>query len=101
MKLIYNVTIKIDITIASQWLAWMQEEHMPEVLSTGLFDQYELYELIEPEDTEGKTFVAQYHTNSVKRYEDYITLYAPRLREKGFEKFGNQFIAFRSVLQKV
>ena len=43
---IYNVTIKIDIDIEQEWLTWMQEEHLKEVVATGMFDSYSFLELI-------------------------------------------------------
>jgi hypothetical protein len=98
---IYNVSIKIVPEIEADWVRWMKEEHMKEVLQTGLFDQYTLFELLEPVDEDGKTYIAQYMTDSEARYEKYIEEFAPLLREKGYEKFGNQFIAFRSIMRKV
>lgn len=96
---IYNVTIKITPSIEAEWLQWMQTEHLQEVISTEKFDSYSLHELIEPEDEDGKTFVVQYFTTTQERYMCYINEHAPLLREKGFAKFGNQFIAFRSVMK--
>jgi hypothetical protein len=98
---IYNVTIKIDKTIRTEWLQWMTNEHLPEVLQTGMFMSYKLVELLEPVDEEGYTFSAQYHCVSLQSYEQYIKEFAPLLRERGFQLFGNKFIAFRSLLQTI
>ena len=100
-KYIYNVSIKIQFDIEEQWLAWMKNEHIPEVIATTLFDSYTFFELLEPIDEEGKTFVVQYFTDSALRYEKYIAEYAALLRAKGFEKFSNKFIAFRSIMKEV
>ena len=35
--IIYNITIKVDWSIAEEWLKWMQEKHLPEILATGCF----------------------------------------------------------------
>ena len=50
---------------------------------------------------EGKTYVIQYFSLERKDYEEYIHLHAPVLREKAFLKWGNQFIAFRTLLKAV
>ncbi|MFM2386661.1 MAG: hypothetical protein RL660_1418 [Bacteroidota bacterium] len=97
----YNVTIKIEKEIREAWLAWMQSEHLQQVLDTKCFDAASLHELLEPIDDDGFTFVATYTTSSKARYNEYIELYAPLLREKGFQLFGNKFIAFRSLIQKL
>ena len=98
---IYNVTIKVTPRIEDAWIKWMQETHLDEVVSTGQFDSYHFFELIEPKDDEGRTFVAQYFTDSEQRYQKYIDEFAPSLRDKGYQLFGNQFIAFRSILKRL
>jgi hypothetical protein len=99
---IYNVTIKILPSIETEWLTWMEHEHLDEVISTGCFDSYSFLKLIDPiSDDDGITYIAQYFTDSKERYEMYINEHAPRLREIGYARFGAQFIAFRTVLQKI
>ncbi len=97
----YNVTIKIENHIRVQWIEWMQKVHIPEILATSLFSKASLHELLEPIDEEGYTFVAQYQTDSLDKYLQYIDEHAPILRQKGFDLFGNRFIAFRSLLQEL
>ncbi len=99
----YNVTIKVTPEIEKDWLQWMWNEHLDAVVGTGCFDRYEFFQLIEPVDEGevGSTYVAQYQTDTAERYERYIRDYAPALRDRGFQLFGNQFIAFRSVLKKM
>ncbi len=36
--ILYNVTVALDPAIETEWLAWMQQEHIPEVMATGCFD---------------------------------------------------------------
>jgi Domain of unknown function (DUF4286) len=99
---IYNVTVKIDPSIKDAWLSWMQTTHIPEVLATGMFTHAKLSELLEPtSDDDGLTFVAQYQTDCLENYQIYIDEFAPILRQKGFDAFGNQFIAFRSLLKTI
>lgn len=98
---IYNVTIKVAHEIETDWLTWMQEIHMQEVIETGKFDSYQFYQLMDANDEEGVTYVAQYLTTTKERYEQYIEENAPLLREKGYELWGNKFIAFRSILKKI
>ena len=98
---IYNVSIKLLPEIETEWIDWMKNEHILEVMDTGMFDGYSLLELMDPVDEDGKTYIAQYCTDSKARYERYIAEFAPLLREKGYAKFGNRFIAFRSIMRHV
>lgn len=94
----YNVSIKVEHSIAAAYEAWLINEHMAEVLATKCFDSAQVSQLIEPLDEEGATYIVSYKTTSKARYNEYIELYAPLMREKGFQLFGNKFIAFRTVL---
>lgn len=99
--IIYNVTIKVEWAIHDQWLQWMQQEHMPELISTGCFYQSQLLRLIEVDEEEGPTYAAQYYAESKALYNQYIEKFSVEKREKAFQKWGNRFIAFRSVMQVV
>ena len=35
--ILYNVTIKVDHDIHDEWMEWMKQTHIPQVLETGLF----------------------------------------------------------------
>jgi len=99
--IIYNVTIKIEIGAADAWLQWMKNEHMADVLSTGLFFDCKLYKLLEQDETEGITFVAQYHCHTMEQYDEYINLHADAMRTKGLKLFAGKFVAFRTVMEKM
>jgi hypothetical protein len=99
--IIYNVTIKVEPGIAVEWLNWLQQEHIPEVIETGCFTRATVLKLLEVDETDGPTFAVQYFAESKALYNHYIEKFAPLMREKSFEKWGNRFIAFRSVMQVV
>ncbi len=99
--IIYNVTIKVDKSIADAWLNWLKEEHIPEVTGTGCFSNASILQLLDVDETEGPTFAVQYAAESKAQYNRYIELFAGTMRQKSFEKWGDKFIAFRSVMQVV
>ncbi len=101
---IYNVTIKIENAIQSKWLQWMELIHIPEVMATELFTHFKFCQLIEPANEphdNSFTYVVQYFANTKEHYDTYINDFAPALRQKSFEAFGNSFIGFRSLLQTI
>lgn len=99
--IIYNVTIKLDESIHQQWLSWLQDIHIPEVIGTGCFNKATVLKLMEIDDSEGPTYAIQYHAESKANYNRYIEKFAPEMRQRSFDKWGNRFIAFRSVMQVV
>lgn len=98
---IYNVTIKVEKAIEDTWLKWMKQEHMDELVATGLFTGYRLCKLLEQDETDGVTYSAQYFCNGIEEYRKYIDEYSLQMRDKGMSRFGGKFIAFRSVMQEV
>ncbi len=99
--IVYNVTIKVNAGIASDWLLWLSEEHIPEVIGTGCFTHATILQLLEVDESEGPTFAVQYFAESKAQYNQYIDKYAGLMRQKSFDKWGDKFIAFRSVMQVV
>ncbi|MEP6683917.1 MAG: DUF4286 family protein [Parafilimonas sp.] len=98
---IYNVTTKVNWNIHDAWLEWMQQEHMPAIIKTKCFVQSKLLKLHEQEETEGPTYVAQYFAESKPLYNRYIELYAAKFREEYLKRWGDNFIAFRTLLEVI
>lgn len=98
---VYNVTTKVRWDILEAWLTWQLEEQIPATLATGLFDDQQLFRLLEQDEEEGPTFITQFHTTSLERYQQFLIEYAPALQRSGWEKWGDGFIAFRTVMQSL
>jgi hypothetical protein len=98
---LYNVTIKVEASIAAAWLDWLMSEHIPEVLQTKCFTGYRILHLVDVDDSEGPTYAIQYHAASRSDYNRYTELHAPEMRKRSFEKWGERFIAFRTLMEVV
>ena len=46
--LIYNVTINIDESVHDQWLDWMKDKHLPDMLATGKFSHAKMSTPLNP-----------------------------------------------------
>jgi hypothetical protein len=99
--IIYNVTIKVETQIADAWLQWLLNEHIPYVMQTNCFVDYKVVRLLEVDDSEGPTFAVQYYAQSKADYNRYIEIQASKMRKISFEKWGESFVAFRSVMEVV
>lgn len=98
---IYNVTIKLEESIHEQWLHWMVNQHIPEMVATGCFTNGKILRLLEIDDEEGPTYAIQFTAESKANYNRYVEKFAAEMRQRSFDKWGNRFIAFRSVMQVV
>ena len=98
---IYNVTVKIDWSIHDAWVQWMQDEHMPEMIRTGCFTDARLLRLLETDEKEGPTYGTQYFAESKPDYNRYIEIHSARMRQRSFDKWGDRFVAFRTLMQVI
>lgn len=96
---IYNVTTNIDKTVHEQWLTWMQETHIPEMLATGKFSAAKMCKVLVEEEMGGFTYSVQYTTTSKAALENYYKEDAPRLREAAMKLFADKMLAFRTELE--
>jgi len=100
--ILYNVTINIDEHVQQEWLSWMQNEHIPAVMETGYFTNYKMYRILSRMEGEtGHTYSIQYFASNIEDYETYRDTQAARLQEETARKFGNRFVAFRTLLEEV
>ena len=99
--IVYNITIKVHSAIDEAWLLWQQQEHIPEIMASGQFSQGKLFRLLDQDDSEGMTFVIQYFALSLENYVRFIEEFEPVLRKKAYDKWGERFIAFRTVMEVV
>ncbi len=98
---IYNVTTKVAHGIHTDWFHWMKNEHIPAVMESGCFSHFLFVRLLETDEEDGLTYAVQYHAATKANYDLYIQQFAPALRKETIEKWGNQIIAFRSIMQVV
>lgn len=97
---LYNVTLILEDAVAAEWLQWMQEIHIPEVMATGLFVSNRLLKVVDSPN-EGITYCAQYVADSLADYTNYQDNHAPLLQAKLNEKFANRFVAYRTLMEFV
>ena len=98
---IYNVTVKVDWSIHDAWVKWMLNEHFTEMINTGCFIQAQLFSILETDEKEGPTYAAQYSAESKAAYSRYVSIHSERIRKKYSDKWGDRFMAFRSLMQAV
>lgn len=97
---VYNVTISIDENSADEWLQWMREKHIPDIMNTGHFRDSKICR-VQGEEEGGKTFAVMYTAKSQKDLEEYQKKHAPDLQKEHSSLFKDKFAAFRTLLSVV
>lgn len=99
--LIYNVTLKVEWSIHEDWLRWMLEIHIPEVMATGCFVKNTFSRLLDVDDSDGPTYSSQYLADSRENYDRYMEMFASSMRKSVNDHWGERCIAFRTLMQVI
>ncbi len=98
---LYNVTTMISWSIHEDWVNWMREKHLPEIMAKGCFSSFHFARLLDTDETEGPTYTVQFMAPSREQYDTYMAEYATALRKDVAETWGDNYTSFRSLLQLV
>ena len=97
---IVNVTVKKDIQ--DEWLNWMKEIHIPNVLKTGYFVKADIYNIILPAKSGNEvSFSVQYESESYEKFMSYTVKESKRLQKEHANRFENNVKAERYVIEKI
>jgi len=96
--ILYNVTVNVEDDVHLEWLKWMREIHIPQVMATGYFLEHKICRLLVEEES-GTTYTIQYACASMDDYHEYVEKHAAGLQKEHATKFANKFVAFRSLME--
>ena len=99
--IVYSVTVNVEDEIQEDWIKWMKEVHIPDVMQTGLFTENRIFRIIshQPDET-GTSYNIQYSCPSMKDLHQYQAMHAPRLQKEHTDRYEGKFVAFRTLLEK-
>jgi hypothetical protein len=98
---LYNVTVGIDKDVEGEWLAWIREEYIPQVMETRMFVNFKMYKVLHDDDEGTVSYSIQYFAESLAKVTTYFEHHAPALTEKHRARFIGQHAAFMTLLEEV
>ena len=100
--IIYSVTVSLELEIEDGWLDWMQQKHLADVMNSGCFNQYRFHKIMEPVvDPERVSYNTLYEVDSLEKLDHYQKEFAPQLQQEHQDRFGDQALAIRVVLDQL
>lgn len=99
--ILYNVTTNIEPSIHGEWLNWMLNSHIPDVMTTGMFLEYHMLKVISDDESGGFTYSVQYLCASMEKYQQYEDIYAPALRADYLSRYKDSSVSFRTILEVI
>ena len=99
--IIYAVTVAIERRIQAEWLTWMRETHVPEVLQTGYFSSCQISHHPLNEDSEREVYTFSYTCKDLADFGKYQRDFAPALQEDHTKRYHGRFRASRAIMEVV
>jgi hypothetical protein len=99
--ILYNITINVTSDIESDFISWMKETHIPEVLDTGIFYEHKFFRLLHDSEDGSTNYCIQYFTENLKMMMEYESKHAADLSAKTQERYKDKAIAFRTLLETI
>ena len=98
--ILYNVTVILDEEIHQDWLTWMKDYHIADVMATSCFISYRMLKVIDSPN-EGVTYCIQYISEDRQKYDEYQSNHATALRASFPSRFNEKFVIYRSLMEFV
>lgn len=99
--IVYSVTVNIEDEVHADWLAWMKNKHIPDVMACGIFKEYRLLKVISRnEGEEGFSYNIQYSCPTMADLHKYQVKHAPALQKEHSDRYEGKFVAFRTLLEE-
>lgn len=98
--IIYNVTCNVENEILQDWLKWMVDVHIPDVMQTGFFLEANINKVISSND-DGTTYAISYSCESMKKLHQYQIKFSSELQKKHIERYGEKVVSFRTILELI
>ena len=98
---IYNVTTQVKEFIHVEWLEWMRNDFIPEMIATELFSHYRIVKILDIDESDGPTYAIQYFTDNRAKYDQFVQIYSDKLSQKAIEKWKDKIFSFRSLMEVI
>jgi hypothetical protein len=99
--ILYNITINVTPDIEEDFITWMRDIHIPEVLETGIFHEHKFLRLLHDSEDGSINYCIQYFTDTMDQMMKYEKEHAPALRAKTKERYQDRAVAFRTLLESI
>lgn len=99
--LLYNVTVGIDQGSEEEWLRYMREKYIQDVLNTGLFTGHKMYKVLHDQEDGTISYSIQYFARNIEDVQQYLETFAPAIIEAHRNRFKNRHVTFMTLLDEV
>lgn len=98
---LYNITIGIDKSSEKEWLSYMRETYIPQVMATGMFTDARIFRVLHDNEDNTTSYSIQYLTPSIDKVEEYLETHSRAIVEAHRIRFRDKHVAFMTLLEEI
>lgn len=99
--IVYNITTQVTWAIHEKWINWLLNEQLPRMLATGLFQRYQLVQLMEVDETEGPTYAIQLFSATIEELNTYKNKHLHEFLAIENELWKDDLVSFSSTMKVI
>lgn len=98
--IIYSVTYAIEDRIESEWITFMKEHHLPQLMNSGHFEDYTFSKIRAQEKTD-TAFNLQLKFLNEARLKTYLSDFQRELEQAMHAKYQGRYASFSTILEEM
>lgn len=98
--LLFNVTVIIEDASAADWLAWMKEIHIPQLMATDCFVSYRFLKIVDSPN-EGTSYCVQFIAEDKANHQTFLDLHEQQFIAEMYAKYPNKLVTFSTLMEFV
>lgn len=99
--LLYNVTIGIDQDAEAEWLTYIRQTHIPEIMGTKMFKEFRVFKVLQDNPDETVSYSLQFFAEDISQVSTYLETFAPVIVERHRSRFMNKHVTFMTLLEEI
>ena len=93
--MILNITFSVDKEVAEDWISWMKDKHIPDLLANGSFTEFKIMKVLSHDDERTFSYAVQYFRGSMKNIQEYLD------SDDIQKRYGERVLAYPTLLEEV
>ena len=98
--LLFNVTVIIEEDSAADWLQWMQESHIPQLMDRECFVSHRLLKIVDSPN-EGLSYCIQFIAEDEARHQTFLDLHEQLFIAEMYNRYPNKLVTFSTLMEFV
>lgn len=97
---LYNLTAIVEEEFHDEWMAWMKQTFIPEILNTNLFINHCVLKVLDSPNP-GITYCFQFNADGPEHYQKFKDSLEAPLLDKYYNRFENKAVSFSTIMEYI